>query len=84
MQSRRERKLGIASGKERRRSVKQENISIVADILSSVPKETQIGSPVGSPMMNGIRRNISTEDDVIKNGKVTTNGVSNPAFQMDA
>nr|XP_023018297.1 solute carrier family 46 member 3-like [Leptinotarsa decemlineata] len=37
---------------------KRSSISIVADvILSTVPKEAQIGSPIGSPMMNGYRKN---------------------------
>lgn len=71
---------------------KPEENSVIADvILSTAPKEAQIGSPLGSPMMNGIR-NRSNENGVIKEtkdknkegeDKNVENGVTNPAFEME-
>ncbi|KAJ8968885.1 hypothetical protein NQ314_002056, partial [Rhamnusium bicolor] len=45
---------------------KPEDTSIIADvILSAVPKEAQIGSPIGSPILNGYR-NRSNENGIKK------------------
>lgn len=71
---------------------KPEENSVIADvILSTAPKETQIVSPLGSPIINGIR-NRSNENGVIKEAndknketedKIAENGVTNPAFEME-
>ncbi|KAJ8968515.1 hypothetical protein NQ317_015848 [Molorchus minor] len=66
---------------------KSDDTSIIADvILTTVPKEAQIGSPIGSPALNGFR-NRTNENGISKvkemNERNKENGVSNPAFEME-
>lgn len=64
---------------------KTEEPSLLADvILTTVPKEAQIGAPIGSPLLNGYRRNTRKENGVINTGdKDTEKGVTNQAFEIE-
>lgn len=57
--------------------------SVLADvILQTVPREAQIGSPIGSPVLNGYRREISN-DNTTSNNANKEGGETNNAFVKD-
>ncbi|KAG5893055.1 hypothetical protein JTB14_014835 [Gonioctena quinquepunctata] len=67
-------------GKENKNGDTEKQISIVADVfLSAVPKEAQIGSPIGSPVMNGFRKIMDKENEVVN--EIKTNGMVNKGFE---
>lgn len=82
LQTRRESRI-TKNQKDVEEPSKVEEKSVLADvILQTVPKEAQVGNPIGSPIMNGYRKEISNENVVSEADKKHI-GVVNPAFEND-
>lgn len=81
LQSRKEAKA-VKVNNDVEQSTKPEDKSVLADvILQTIPKEAQIGAPIGSPVMNGFRREVPKGAGL--KGHEKENGVVNPAFEND-
>lgn len=77
-----------AAKKDVEQPTKQEGKSVLADvILQTIPKEAQVGSPIGSPVMNGYRKELTKDSVIPKNATIGNgigNGTANGAFDNDS
>lgn len=83
LQSRRENRAAKAK-KDAEQPSKLDDKSVLADvILQTIPREAQMTTPIGSPMMNGYRKDAAMSNKDVPDTDKKDNGVVNPAFEND-